>query len=416
MITLQSRKLIKTIDETPSIFDKVDLNLVYSPIHRKILQYAKILYEHKQPCSVNYLKDVIRAKMSKPNADRSIKEIDDIHTHDYWIGGDINSILRTEYRENVFMAVKSIMEDIELEDDQKIKKMEKIINGASEHHDSVDIHELIDNLVDYAENPSKGEVIKRFKINDVLLNDIFGEYIYASPYLIAGRPGDYKTSLLIYLIHHLNQMGYHGLHFSLEDSKHIFGVKYSAINYNITKNDIFANTIPDKNLVHMKLNKPDGHTHVYDRGIDKDDFKRTIRDHVRRYKIEFVTLDYVQLVRTHGMSKHEGLGEFSYMVMEVCKEFELPVIMTAQLNRENEGMKPKLGNIKDCGSLEQDARYLYALWNSTTNSENNLRNLSILKDSTKGLGDYQIVFNSQVGSIKSISKTKFKTKNKDYLE
>lgn len=408
MITLQARKLIKTIDESPEIFNKIDLKLVFSPLHRQILHFAKVLYDHKQPCTSKYLKEAIRARMSSAMADKAIAEIDDIHEHDYWIGGDINKILRSEYNENIFFGIGKIMANEEYEEEQKLKKIEKLITGLSGKNISSDVQELIDEIIEYTENPGKGEILKRYKIKDPLLVSIFGDYIYASPYLIAGRPGDYKTTLLICLIIHLNHMGYNGLHFSIEDSKYVFAVKYSSANFNIPKNDIFSNTIPLSAIDKMKANKPEGHTHVFDRGIDKDDFKREIRDHVRNYNISFCTLDYVQLVRTNGMAKHEGLGEFSYIVMEVCKEFEIPVIMTGQLNRENEGQKPKLGNIKDCGSIEQDVRYLYALWNHSNNTQNNKRNLSILKDSTRGIMDLEIIFNAEVGNIRNVQKVNYK--------
>ena len=50
--------------------------------------------------------------------------------------------------------------------------------------------------------------------------------------------------------------------------------------------------------------------------------------------------------------------------MRICKEYKKPFIALTQLNREGEKEKrePILADLKDSGAIEQDARFVIALW------------------------------------------------------
>lgn len=401
LVTELSRRVIKTIDQEPQLFDVIDLNLIFSPTHRYILNIAKTLYDHKQPCSLPYLKEAIKRNSKQP--DRLISEIEEIHTHDYWIGGaEINEWLREEYNKNVVHGVQRILNNDELEDTQKMKKIDSLISGSEMESHAVELDDLIGKIVSFAKDPSSGEVLRRYKITNTNLTQIFGEYIYASPYIIAGRPGDFKTSLMLEVANHLTELGLHGYHFSLEDSKEMTAVKLAAIRNDIEKTDILGNKIADKKLELMQLNKHSGRYFINDKMIDKDDFRRMLKAHKKNNHLDFITLDYVQLLRMGKMSRYESLTEFSHLVMSVCKEFQIPVIMTAQTKREYEGSRPNLGCLKECGSLEQDTRYLYALWNENGNDNNEKRHLAIIKDSTNGTGDRTLMFEGKTGAIHGV--------------
>jgi replicative DNA helicase len=399
MITLQARKLIKTFEDDPNVLDQCDPKLIFSPLHRRIVSYAKLLHEHNRQVTKSYIIEAIKQQVK--NADPYIKEIEDIHLNDYWLGGDVNTILRTEYNENTFNSIQTVLNNTELQQDQKIQKIDKLITSAGEDHGTVEINEIIDDIIDRIRQPG-GEILKRIKLQDKELVAIFGEYLYSSPYVIAGRPGDGKTTLLIHLQTHLNRLGLHGLHFTLEDSKDVFGVKYSCAFNDIQKTSFFNNAIPEQKLETMDKLRPQGKLNVYDRMVDKDDIRRIIKDHKRHFPLDFVTLDYLQLVSTKGEKKHEGLSEYSHMVMEICKDFEVPFIHTAQLNRVNEGQMPVLGNIKDCGSIEQDARYLFAIWNEDGNTDAENRHVAVLKDSTNGIRNLTVHFNFKTGLVRKV--------------
>ena len=80
----------------------------------------------------------------------------------------------------------------------------------------------------------------------------------------------------------------------------------------------------------------------------------------RDNKLAMVVVDYLQLVKPsrERTSRVIELGEVSRGLKALAKEFEIPVISVAQLNRnvENrENKRPRMADLRDSGEIEQDA-------------------------------------------------------------
>jgi replicative DNA helicase len=77
-------------------------------------------------------------------------------------------------------------------------------------------------------------------------------------------------------------------------------------------------------------------------------------------EIRVVIVDYLQLMNGIGSSREEQVASLSKGCKEVSKEFSMPVILLAQLNRavETRGGKdkrPQLSDLRESGAVEQDA-------------------------------------------------------------
>ena len=89
-----------------------------------------------------------------------------------------------------------------------------------------------------------------------------------------------------------------------------------------------------------------------------------IRAKARRLKqrqdLKLVVIDYIQLM-TSGKkveSRQLEVSEFSRQLKLLAKELEVPVVALSQLNRGPEqrtDKKPMLSDLRESGSLEQDA-------------------------------------------------------------
>ena len=79
-------------------------------------------------------------------------------------------------------------------------------------------------------------------------------------------------------------------------------------------------------------------------------------EHARR-KIELLVVDYIGLVKPADRTRqrHEQIGEVTATLKALAKELGIPIIALCQLNREAETNRPHLANLKDSGSIEQDA-------------------------------------------------------------
>ncbi len=86
-----------------------------------------------------------------------------------------------------------------------------------------------------------------------------------------------------------------------------------------------------------------------------------MKSRLRRIKnLGLVVIDYLQLMQgeTHSDNRAQEVGEISRGIKLMAKEFGVPVLTCAQLNRAVEARKegvPQLSDLRDSGSIEQDA-------------------------------------------------------------
>lgn len=96
-----------------------------------------------------------------------------------------------------------------------------------------------------------------------------------------------------------------------------------------------------------------------------------IRSKARKLKqqhgLDLIVLDYLQLMSSGKRveSRQQEVSEFSRHLKLLAKELEVPVIAISQLNRGPEARtdkKPQLADLRESGSLEQDADMVFLLY------------------------------------------------------
>lgn len=98
-------------------------------------------------------------------------------------------------------------------------------------------------------------------------------------------------------------------------------------------------------------------------GLELGELKRKARKLKREKKIELIVIDYLQLMSLKGddgKSKERTVSAISSGVKALAKELDLPVIALSQLSRQTENRpggskRPQLSDLRDSGSIEQDA-------------------------------------------------------------
>ena len=83
-----------------------------------------------------------------------------------------------------------------------------------------------------------------------------------------------------------------------------------------------------------------------------------------QYDIQLIVIDYLQLLRSMSRRAQDNrqleISEISGGIKALAKELNLPIIVIAQLNRQpdaraNQGGRPRLSDLRESGSIEQDA-------------------------------------------------------------
>ena len=94
-----------------------------------------------------------------------------------------------------------------------------------------------------------------------------------------------------------------------------------------------------------------------------DEIEQLARAAKWRYGIKAVFIDYLQLIN-HPTEKDKRLQivDISKRGKELAKELDIPIVWLAQLNRNAEGRKPLISDLKESGSIEEDADTIIVLY------------------------------------------------------
>lgn len=186
-------------------------------------------------------------------------------------------------------------------------------------------------------------------------------------YVIAGRPMHGKTSALMgWLVHAATEKDTSIAMFSLEMPKSQLVERVLSAEARVPHHRIRTGRFED--LDWPRLARASDRIARHSLAID-DRAGATlmqIRSKCRRVKAKsglgLIAIDYLQLMRgtstKHQQTEEQEISEISKGLKEMSKDFAVPVIALAQLNRkceERADKRPMLSDIRSSGSVEQDA-------------------------------------------------------------
>jgi len=76
-----------------------------------------------------------------------------------------------------------------------------------------------------------------------------------------------------------------------------------------------------------------------------------------RHKVEIIFIDYLTLITSEqrDQPRHEQIAEISRSLKALARELDMPVVALSQVRRDAEGKMPSLADLRESGSIEQDA-------------------------------------------------------------
>jgi replicative DNA helicase len=189
--------------------------------------------------------------------------------------------------------------------------------------------------------------------------------------IIAGRPSMGKTALALF---HGIQSKEPGIYFNLEMNPSQLCQRLILQNA--------KGSIDSKRLRDGSLNQPELHVFETTIGeVEKMPFTiydkprcgvheaiRIIRQQVRKGQCKWAIIDYLQLMTLEGFrggNREAEVSEISRTLKAAQKELAIPIIALCQLNRQVEqrsDKKPMLSDLRESGSLEQDADTVCFVW------------------------------------------------------
>jgi len=189
--------------------------------------------------------------------------------------------------------------------------------------------------------------------------------------IIAGRPSMGKTALATNIAYHaaknIEKKGIKSsvAFFSLEMSSEQLATRILSEQSRIRSNDIRRGKVSEiefEKFIETSKN-------IFELPLYIDETPAitiaAISNRSRRIKrlfgLELIVVDYIQLMRSSGKSQYNRVQEISEITQglkALAKELDLPVLALSQLSRaveQRDNKKPQLADLRESGSIEQDA-------------------------------------------------------------
>lgn len=179
--------------------------------------------------------------------------------------------------------------------------------------------------------------------------------------ILAARPGTGKTSLIQTLNEQCERDNVGMLVFSLEMMAWQYDYRYLCMKARVDSRRLREGVASDndqRNLAEAYKQTQNSKRWIVDAELDVHQIRATARRVCQKHSLGVIVVDYLQLVRRDPKMKGEqAIADISRGLKQMSKELELPVMALAQLNREceKEGRRPILSDLRESGSIEQDA-------------------------------------------------------------
>ena len=90
------------------------------------------------------------------------------------------------------------------------------------------------------------------------------------------------------------------------------------------------------------------------------------RTMVQRHGCELLIVDYVQKIGGKAKERHMEIAYVAMGLKDIARQLKVPVLALAQANRDAEGKRPSMSDIRDSGFIEQEADQIIALHREQT--------------------------------------------------
>ena len=160
--------------------------------------------------------------------------------------------------------------------------------------------------------------------------------------------------------------------------------------------------------------------HLYDTPqLSSSDVRKVLKNFSKTYpQIGLVVIDYLQLMQeplSKNLNRSQEISLITRELKNIAREFTVPIIALSQLSRTIDGRidpKPMLSDLRDSGSIEQDADLVLMLYKNKQKLVTNLTpgssiiDLSIAKQRNGPIGNTQLLFNQYLTKFEDYDKNK----------
>jgi replicative DNA helicase len=248
-------------------------------------------------------------------------------------------------------ALEEVQQSIfELSDDRQVFSSRKIREVLKETIEQID-------SVMKSKNPITGISSGFEKLDQMTSGFQRDEFI-----IIGARPSVGKTALALNMASHI---AFHqkipAAFFSLEMSDIALVQRLISSEAMVQAQNIrsgFLSTGDYKKIVDVMSVIYEAPFHIVDMpNMRLLDLRAQARKMCSQQQVKIIFIDYLGLIghENNALPRYEQISEISRSLKSLARELHIPVVVLCQLNRDAQWEVPTLANLRDSGSIEQDA-------------------------------------------------------------
>ena len=226
--------------------------------------------------------------------------------------------------------------------------------------------------------------------------------------LVGARPSMGKTSFAINIATHAARKGAKIAVFSLEMPREQIAMRMLCCDARVNMQSVRKGLLKDEDW--MKLARtlaPLAASEVYiddTSGLSPGQLRSRCRRLMMDKGLDMIVVDYLQLMGSDkkAESRQVEVSEISRSLKAIAQELKVPLVACAQLSRANEkrgtgGFRPMLSDLRDSGSIEQDAdvvMFLHreAYYNRDAETPDNTAEVIVAKQRNGPLGTIKLAW------------------------
>lgn len=296
--------------------------------------------------------------------------------------------------------------------DSAIKHLLSISKNIST--DACSISDLALPLIDTLQERFKNSNKKYFFTTGIAkLDDLTEGFNSSELNIVAARPSQGKTALMIQMAYHLHTLYKTPIGIvSYEQTAQDLMIRYACHASNCS----FSELTRDKKICYEQLISKIDNIYPADSKLyfipSAESAKLlmlALHRAVEKYDLRIVMIDYLQLMnydnRYAAESRSNELAKITRELKKFAINYKVCVILLSQLNRnidnrEGDQAKPRLSDLRDSGAIEQDADKVLFIHRpdalKTTHSQNDNATLILAKNRNGAVGEVKCVFNRRL--------------------
>jgi hypothetical protein len=364
-LNIQDIALYNIIKHNRTQYIKPELVPYFSDINKKLYEVVFELYLRRIEINEDTIKNCINIQNWKDTI--KAMAIDKAHTivNMNIMAGLLNipQSLEREYFDTQFLKIRdSIMNERHTTEIKKqmILDVANVILKSKKADDVTYYDKIIAQISEQNKTGQQTKTVKRsITLQDEMLKTIFGSVLYPHIYTITARPNDFKTTLALNLVSHLEELKKVGVVISFEDNHEVIALKIFAIKSGMDKRELIQQKYSSQRFDEY-LPTQKKHIIILDKLRTSIELKTDLDNLCNSQDIDYIMIDYLQRIKPEGSQGiYERMQGVTDMLLEINKQHDIPIIQLSQTDKTNmqAGILLGMGSEKGSGEIAQNTRY-----------------------------------------------------------